>query len=51
MTQDQEDNQNGGDDPPAIIGDVLQAADDGNVSLVCDTIFLHDGEGNETPFN
>ncbi len=51
MTQDQEDNQNGGDNPPAVIGDVLQAADDDNISLVCDTIFLHDGKGNETPFN
>jgi hypothetical protein len=50
-TQDQEDNQNGGDVPPAITGDVLQAAGEDNVSLVCDTIFLHDGNGNKTPFN
>ncbi len=51
ITQDQEDDQNRGDNPPAVISDVLQAADDDNVSLVHDTIFLHDGEGNETPFN
>jgi hypothetical protein len=51
-TQDQEDNQNGGDDPPAVIGDVLQVVDhEDNVFLVRDTIVLHDGEGNETPFD
>ncbi len=50
-TQDQEDNQNSDDDPPAITGDVLQAADEDNISLVCDTIFLHNGKGNKMPFN
>ena len=50
--QDQEDDQNGNDDPPSVSGDVLQAADhEDNVSLVRDTIFLHDDEGKETPFN
>ena len=47
-TQDQEDYQNGDDDPPAVSGDVDH---EDNISLVRDTIFLHDGEGNETPFN
>ena len=52
MTHDQEDDQNGDDDPPAFSGDVLQAAaHEDNVSLVCDTIFLCDGKGNETLFN
>ena len=51
-TQDQEDYQNGDYDPPAVSGDILQAADlEDNVSLVHDTILLHDGKGNETPFN
>ncbi len=42
-TQDQEDN--------ALSGDVPQAADEDNVSFVCETIFLCDDEGNEMPFN
>jgi hypothetical protein len=50
-TQDQEDNQYNDDDLPALPGDIPQAADEDNVSFVHETILLHNGEGNETPFN
>lgn len=50
-TQDQEEDQYNDDDLPALSGDIPQAADEDNVSFVRETIFLHDGEGNETPFN
>ncbi len=50
-TQDQEDNQYNDDDLPALPGDIPQAADEDNVSFVCETILLHDGEGNKMPFN
>jgi hypothetical protein len=42
-TQDQEDN--------AVSGDIPQAADEDNVSFVCETIFLCDDKGNKMPFN
>ncbi len=51
MTQDQEDDQYDDDDLPALPGDIPQAANEDNVSFVCKTILLQDGEGNEMPFN
>ena len=50
-TQDQEDDQYDTDDLPALPGGTPQAADEDNVSFVRETILLHDGEGNKTPFN
>ncbi len=50
-TQDQEDDKNGGDDVPAVPGDIPQAADEDNISFVRETILLSDGKDNEMPFN
>ena len=49
-TQDQEDDKNGGDDVPAVPGDIPQAADEDNISFVRETILIYDGKGNKTPF-
>jgi hypothetical protein len=40
-----------GDDVPALPNDAAKSAKEVNNQFVCETILLYDGEGNEAPFN
>jgi hypothetical protein len=50
-TTDQHDTTTRDQEDDSVSGDVPQAADEDNISFVCETIFLCDDKGNKTPLN